>query len=113
VIARIKTVVDSDDAIEAAWIYGSVARGEDRPASDIDVAIQVAPDADTAKMINELVEIEISLHVSIAPVFIQEQDVKDGRVDKRWWQDVMRDGRQLKATSHRSAGKPPAQDVVQ
>jgi hypothetical protein len=59
------------------------------------------------------VEIEISLHVSIAPVFIQEQDVKDGRVDKRWWQDVMRDGRQLKATSHRSAGKPPAQDVVQ
>jgi len=28
-----------DAGAEAAWLYGSVARGEDRPGSDIDVAI--------------------------------------------------------------------------
>lgn len=27
----------------AAWIYGSVARGEDRPTSDLDVAVVAAP----------------------------------------------------------------------
>jgi hypothetical protein len=27
----------------AAWIYGSVARGEDRPDSDIDIAVVAVP----------------------------------------------------------------------
>jgi predicted nucleotidyltransferase len=27
------------DSVEAAWYYGSVARAEDRPDSDLDIAI--------------------------------------------------------------------------
>jgi predicted nucleotidyltransferase len=54
--ARIREAVSSaasevKPAVLAAWIYGSVARGEDRPGSDLDMAIIARPE-----------EIEPALH---------------------------------------------------
>jgi predicted nucleotidyltransferase len=37
---KIKKIIESFTAIRKAWIYGSFARGDDRPGSDIDIAIE-------------------------------------------------------------------------
>src|SRR5579859_3479281 len=53
---RFESVIESVRAAAVAagatagWLYGSVARGEDRPDSDLDVAIFASCDAGSAKM---------------------------------------------------------------
>ena len=36
---------DRDGAVSAAWLYGSVVRGEDAPDSDVDIALVVRSQA--------------------------------------------------------------------
>jgi predicted nucleotidyltransferase len=48
--------------IEKLWVFGSAARGDDRPGSDIDLLVTFLPDATTStwdwpEMIDELSEI--------------------------------------------------------
>ena len=40
ILKRLKNEVKKFPLIEKAWIYGSFARGDDRPNSDIDIALQ-------------------------------------------------------------------------
>ncbi len=39
-IQQIKTVLKAFEAVQKAWIYGSFARGDDGPKSDIDIALE-------------------------------------------------------------------------
>jgi predicted nucleotidyltransferase len=38
--------VDRDQNVVAAWVFGSRARGAERPSSDLDVAVLLGPGAD-------------------------------------------------------------------
>lgn len=105
VIGRMRAVFDAAPAVKAAWIYGSVARGEDRVHSDIDVAVLTEPAADSVKLLAELGQIEADHYVSISPAIFTETDLRTGRLDARWWQNVLRDGQQLKG-SPRSVEMP-------
>lgn len=39
-LSQIKKIFKTFPAIDKAWIYGSFARGDDRPDSDIDLAVK-------------------------------------------------------------------------
>lgn len=79
----------------AAWLYGSVARGEDRPDSDLDVAIVAAPGV--ASAVRDAVQealrgAEERLSFSPSLVGIDLDDVaRLAAEDDPWWRDVVRD----------------------
>lgn len=44
ILNQIKRGIKRFPLIEKAWIYGSFARGDDGPKSDVDIALQTSPD---------------------------------------------------------------------
>jgi len=57
VLKKIKEFLGQSGKIEKAWIYGSFARGDDGPLSDIDIAVK--PDNDFSYF--DLAEIQYHL----------------------------------------------------
>lgn len=47
---RVADLVHATGATDA-WVYGSVARGEDRPGSDVDLLVAFPPDADIVTLL--------------------------------------------------------------
>jgi predicted nucleotidyltransferase len=41
IINSIKTVLKQDGRVECAWLFGSVARGESKPDSDVDIMVEL------------------------------------------------------------------------
>ena len=101
--------------IHAAWYYGSVARGEDEPHSDLDIAV-IAPDGrvdETVESVRQaLREVEDRLYISCSIVGLSPSDVMRLRVRCQgkaapsdvarlsggddWWQNMARDAKVLK-----------------
>ena len=82
--------------VRSAWLYGSVARGQDAPHSDVDIAI-VLGTAGTADKIREaLVALGDRFRIQFSVVALSPSDVAKLAPDDRWWTDVMRDAKVLK-----------------
>lgn len=82
------------DGIVAVWIYGSVARGEDSAASDVDIAVvakpAALPDVETA-MRGELRNTEDRLAFSASVIGVDTYDVLQfGAENDPWWATVVR-----------------------
>lgn len=77
----------------AVWLYGSVARGEDLPASDVDVAVVAASAADAeAAMRDGLRDVEDRFAFSASVVALDRDDVL--RLDAArdpWWESLSRE----------------------
>jgi uncharacterized protein len=59
---QIRAVLQAEPAIAAAWVFGSVARGEARADSDIDLAVLLRePSANALTMRRELMRLAASL----------------------------------------------------
>jgi uncharacterized protein len=69
-LPAISAAAASCDALAAAWLFGSLARGEGRPTSDLDLAVLVSPDAH-ARAAAQLAELSLAL----------ERHSPSGRVD--------------------------------
>jgi predicted nucleotidyltransferase len=95
-VARLRERLKKRVDVKVAWLYGSVARGEDTPASDIDLALLVSS-TDVADEVREdlmPVEDELNIHVSVtAPTSQELAALEEG---DRWWSDIVRDARVLK-----------------
>jgi len=61
VLKKIKEFLGQSGKIEKAWIYGSFARGDDGPLSDIDIAVK--PDKDFSYF--DLAEIQYNLEIKL------------------------------------------------
>jgi predicted nucleotidyltransferase len=80
--------------VGAVWLYGSVARGEDRARSDVDVALVVdGADVDgVADAVREqLRSAEESLGINVSVVPISADDVLRLSAGDPWWDNVVRD----------------------
>ena len=57
------------EGVSGIWVFGSVARGEARPDSDIDLALEIDPDREptlfTLAHLQELVEMRLGTKVDI------------------------------------------------
>lgn len=79
----------------AVWLYGSVARGEDTPESDVDLAVVARQEGDLDTTLGELRErlrdTAEALGVELALVGATPADVARGETGDIWWRNVVRD----------------------
>jgi predicted nucleotidyltransferase len=108
IIEAVRDTLSGRPEIEAGWYYGSVARGEDEPASDLDLALLIADRAveDTVESVRmALRQAEDALLFSASVVGVTSQDVARLAQGDPWWQSMIRDARPI-------VGPSPAQLAV-
>jgi predicted nucleotidyltransferase len=100
VLAAVRAALHSEPAVEAAWYYGSVARGEDGPRSDLDVAVAVANEDVEAisRSLREVLEpTEDALLFTVSLTGLSPSDIRRlsaGKGDP-FWRELVRDARIL------------------
>ncbi|MGE0796747.1 MAG: nucleotidyltransferase domain-containing protein [Lautropia sp.] len=89
--------------VRSAWLYGSVARGEDKPHSDVDLVVVVNENSlEVSQRVRDALLAlgdTLSLHFSV--VVLTPEELAALREDDPWWADVIRDAKVLKG--HRPA----------
>jgi predicted nucleotidyltransferase len=110
-LAAVRDVVGKrGDDVVAAWLYGSVARGEDTPASDLDIALVVASQEVTDQVREDLMPVEDEHHVHISLTGLTAQELAALPDGDPWWSDVVRDARVLKGSAPEAARQRLARD---
>ena len=95
-LAAVRQTLEEDDTVVAAWLYGSVARGEDLPRSDIDFAVLLKSDASEPRVRDSFELLGHRLYAKFSVVLVTEAELKGGKVGSAWWGNVLREGIQLK-----------------
>ncbi len=70
IIAKIKSTLKQFSKVQFAWIFGSFARQEDRPGSDIDIAVKTDTDFSYFDLAEIQYKLENELHRKIDVGFI-------------------------------------------
>lgn len=86
-------------AVSAAWLYGSVARGEDSLASDLDIAILVRSQTVADQVREDLMPLEDGQQLRISLTALTPKELAALPENDPWWSDVVRDGRVLKGAA--------------
>lgn len=91
----------SQQAVQPVWLYGSVARGEDKPHSDVDVVLVVTEDGvEASHRVRDAVQAlgdALGLHFSV--VVFTPEELGAVQQDDLWWTDLVRDAKVLKGFS--------------
>ena len=90
--------MEAEKDVEAAWYYGSVARGEDGPASDLDVTVVVRTEDVESVLVrlrNALAPVEEELLVAFSIIGLAHKDVRRLSRNDTWWRDLVRDAKVL------------------
>jgi predicted nucleotidyltransferase len=91
---RFDTIIEAirraaiEAGVAAAWLYGSVARGEDRPDSDLDIAMVASIDLDAEKSAfrDALRALEAEWRFSASVVALGPEDVRRlAQEGDPWW----------------------------
>jgi predicted nucleotidyltransferase len=80
--------------VVAAWLYGSVARGDDKPDSDVDLAVLLKDESAADRVRDCLHKIEQSLRAHFSVMALTPKSLRT--VDPALWAAIVRDGRTLK-----------------
>jgi len=86
-------------AVRAAWLYGSVARAEDTPRSDLDIALLVSSSEVADRVREDLMPLEDEQQLRISLTALTPRELAALPDDDRWWRDVVRDARVLKGSA--------------
>ncbi|HAL39419.1 MAG TPA: nucleotidyltransferase domain-containing protein [Polaromonas sp.] len=97
----LRDTLNANQGVRSAWLYGSVARGEDTPRSDIDIAIVTQEDgAHVAEEIRDAFQgLEDLLHAHFSLVALTPDDVARLSSDDPWWKELIKDAKLLKGGS--------------
>jgi predicted nucleotidyltransferase len=97
--ASIREAAEQVDPL-AVWVYGSVARGQDRIGSDLDLLLVVEEDADTERIADEFrehaLEVGKAYRIPISVVAVSGADVlRLARTEDSFWREVVSDAEPL------------------
>jgi predicted nucleotidyltransferase len=98
----------AERGVRAAWLYGSVARGEDTPRSDLDIALLVSSGGVADHVREDLTSLENEQQVHISLTALTPKELAALPDDDRWWSDVVRDARVLKGSAPEAAKRHAA-----
>lgn len=98
-MGSIRDVLERHGAVTAAWLYGSVARGEDAPDSDMDIALVVRSQAVADQVREAFMPLEDAQQIRISLTALTTKDLAALPDDDPWWANVVRDGRVLKGAA--------------
>lgn len=90
-------------AVRAAWLYGSVAREEDTPQSDLDIALLVSSSRVADQIREDLMPLEDEQQVRISVTALTPKELDALPDDDRWWSEVVRDAKVLKGSAPAAA----------
>jgi predicted nucleotidyltransferase len=93
-VSQLRRTFETDRSVKAAWLYGSVARGEDDLESDVDVAVLVENEAAGERIREALQRLEQPLRAHFSVIALTPQTLPEAK--DSWWAQVVRDGRTLK-----------------
>lgn len=102
VVIRLRDRLNLRPGAKTAWLYGSVARGDDTPASDIDLALLVSTHTVGDNVREDVMPIEDELKVRVSVTALTAQELAALAEGDIWWSDLVRDARVLKG------GRPEA-----
>ena len=102
VVIRLRDRLNQPKCVKVAWLYGSVARGDDTPASDIDLALLVSTHTVGDNVREDVMPIEDELKVRVSVTALTAQELAALGEGDIWWSDLVRDARVLKG------GRPEA-----
>jgi predicted nucleotidyltransferase len=95
----LRDLLAQDSNVRSAWLYGSVARHEDTPESDVDVALALMTDMPTTEIRDELDALGERFGVHVAVVALTAADIAAGVAANPWWNELKRDAVVLKGVS--------------
>lgn len=98
---EMREILNANKRVHSAWIYGSVAREEDGPGSDLDIALvlQSATPEEIDALREALQAVGDRLHFHPSVVVLTPAELVDLDPADRWWVDVQRDAKILKGIS--------------
>ena len=89
-IGSIREVLERQGAaVSAAWLYGSVVRGEDWPASDVDIALVVRSQAVAGQVREALMPLEDAQQIRISLTALAGKELASLPEDDPWWAKVV------------------------
>jgi predicted nucleotidyltransferase len=94
-----RALLNKDKSVRAAWLYGSVARGEDGPNSDIDITVVVDSESAAGGLQESLMGLKDQFNVNFSLISLTPEDVAGQAQDSTWWASVIRDAKMLKGAS--------------
>ena len=107
-LKKLRALLEADSQVTAAWLYGSVARREDQPGSDLDLAVLLASKSDDGPVRTALETLENERHTPFSVICLTEEDLIAGNISPEWWRSVLREGQQLKGRSRPAFEQSPA-----
>jgi predicted nucleotidyltransferase len=95
----LRDLLEAFPDIRSAWLYGSVARREDTPESDLDLAVILSNRDSEIHLRDELESLgeRFSVHVSL--VALTAEDIRNRPEQDPWWTGLERDAQVLKGLS--------------
>jgi predicted nucleotidyltransferase len=98
-VSSLREVLGRHGAVSAAWLYGSVARGEDSADSDVDIALVVGSHAVADRVREALMPLEDAQQIRVSVTALTARELAALPAGDPWWADVVRDGRVLKGAA--------------
>lgn len=106
-LSNLRKELAGQPSVRAAWMYGSVARGDDGPDSDTDLAVLAASaDSETMQAARDAIgEVAEMLQLNASIIVISPTELGTGAIDPAWFENVAKDAKTLK-------GRDPLREKV-
>jgi len=93
-LTSLREVLAKQPDVVGAWLYGSVARGDDKPESDVDIAVLLERGRQSEHVQDDFSALERQLNASFSIITLKRQEL--AKVDLSWWRSLVAEALVLK-----------------